>query len=204
MKLRIALGAALVAALVAATVTVVSASRGTVEEGTVYVFNTTNVVDGADAFLMRNNRGVLGWIHTNGLTPGNVYTVWWVTFASPENCTGGACGLDDVLAAAADPDNDPVGVGVFYATGHQASPDGSAYFAGFLRNGDTSDCVPAGDGPFVVLCNPLDDSHDAVVHMVIRDHGPPVPGQLAAQRSSFTGGCSAYACTNVQAAVFEP
>lgn len=204
MKLRIVLGIGLLVALAVATVSVVSASRGTVEEGTVYVFNTANEVEGTDAFLMRNNRGVLGWMHTDNLTPGHVYTVWWVTFAAPENCSGGACGLDDVLAAAADPDNDPVGVGVFYATGHRVNSDGSTYFAAFLRNGDTSDCVPQGDGPFAVLCKPLTYSHDADVHMVVRDHGPQVAEYAAAQRSSFTGGCSVFACANVQAAVFEP
>jgi hypothetical protein len=199
MKLRIGLIIALVVTLASMPA---GAAAANVQAGDVYVFNTTTEIEGADAYLMRYNRGVLGSLDTVGLQPGHVYTVWWVTFAEPENCSDGVCNLDDVLAAAANPANDQVGVGVFYATGRIAGPDGSAHFTAILHEGDTSRCVPQGDGPFVVLCNPLVDSHEADVHMVVRDHGPLIPGELAAQKGSFTGGCSVYMCSNVQAAVF--
>jgi hypothetical protein len=167
-------------------------------------FNTTEVVPYAGAQLARTDGGVSGSIHSVGLPPDHAYTVWWVVFNNPAGCVNG-CGLDDVLAAVgANANNNPAGIGVFYAAGHYVGAHGVGGFGASLREGDTTYCVPVGDGPFSALCNPLVDADTADVHMVVRDHGPMIPGQIIAQTSSFTGGCSAYACANVQAAIFEP
>jgi len=42
------------------------------------------------------------------------------------------------------------------------------------------------------------------VHLIVRPHGPVIPGMLDEQMGSFTGGCSVNACANIQAAVYQP
>lgn len=170
----------------------------------VYKFNTTEVVPNAIAQLTRTDAGVSGTIISTGLEPNHAHTLWWVVFNNPEGCVDG-CGLDDVLATVGPDANDnPANIGVFYASGHYVGATGAGGFGGSLLEGDTSNCVPEGDGPFSALCNPLVDSHTAVIHFVVRDHGPMVPGQIMQQISSFTGGCSVNTCINAHAAIFLP
>jgi len=167
-------------------------------------FNTTEVVPYAGAQLARTDGGVSASIHSVGLPGDHAYTVWWVVFNDPSGCVDG-CGLDDVLAAVGpSANNNPADIGVFYMAGHYVGAHGVAGFGASLREGDASYCVPAGDGPFSALCNPLIDAETADIHLVVRDHGPIQAGQFKAQVSSFTGGCSSYACANLQAAIFEP
>jgi hypothetical protein len=203
MKYLVALGVAVgLLAAIGLAYTASAANSHTVVP--VVKFNTTEVVPYAGARLARTDGGVSGSILSVGLPGDHAYTVWWVVFNDPSGCVAG-CGLDDVLAAVGPTANDnPANIGVFYAAGHYVGVHGTGGFGASLREGDTSYCVPAGDGPFSALCNPLVDAHTADVHLVVRDHGPMIPGQLKAQISSFTGGCSAYACANLQAAIFEP
>ena len=167
-------------------------------------FNTTEVVPYAGAQLARTDAGVSGSMHNVGLPGDHAYTVWWVVFNNPAGCVNG-CGVDDVVAAVGPTaNNNPAGIGVFYAAGHYVGVHGVAGFGATLLEGDTSYCVSVGDGPFSALCNPLLDANTAEVHMLVRDHGPMVPGLLAAQVGSFTGGCAAFTCVNLQAAIFQP
>ncbi|MFW6085201.1 MAG: hypothetical protein ACODAA_08310, partial [Gemmatimonadota bacterium] len=39
-------------------------------------FPNGDPVPGASARLLRGKNGVNGWLQTNGLTPGNAYTLW--------------------------------------------------------------------------------------------------------------------------------
>lgn len=170
----------------------------------VYKFNTTEVVPFAGANLTRTDTSVSTFMYSVGIEPNHAYTAWWVVFNNPSACVGG-CGLDDVLATVGENANDnPADIGVFYASGKYANAIGAVGLGGTLREGDTSNCVPVGDGPFSVLCNPLIDAENAEIHVVVRDHGPMVPGQIAAQLGSFTGGCSVNTCVNVQSAIFNP
>src|SRR5689334_2207004 len=99
------------------------------------------------AQLVRNDNGITCVIHTSGLVPGDVYSVWWVI-------------PDEAL--------------IFNATGGIAGGDGTATFAGHASTGpvgpvDGSVVLSNGDGFF-------DQPRTDTVIVIIRHHGPPIPG----------------------------
>lgn len=202
MRKLVILGAAL-GVLAAMGLVITASAANSFKVVPVVKFNTTEVVPFAGAQLARTDSAVSGFIYSVGIQPHHAYTAWWVVFNNPAGCVGG-CGLDDVLATVGEnANNNPADIGVFYADGKYVGVIGAVGLGGTLREGDTSYCVPAGDGPFSALCNPLVDANTAQIHLVVRDHGPMVPGQIAAQTSSFTGGCGVNACANVTAAIFD-
>jgi len=72
------------------------------------------------------------------------------------------------------------------------------------------DLVPRLEGEDHGLTNP----QGAEVHLVLRSHGPRIPGQVAEQRTTFAGGCEFFLdpgathelepgqCSDLQFAVF--
>lgn len=125
---------------------------------------------------------------------GDATTNWFIVFNDPGECTGGACGEDDVLAAATGANNDPK-IGVHFATGNVAGSSRSR-FAASLQEGDVSG---------LVFGEPLVDAMTAEIHIVIRSHGSAanlVPGELAAAIGSIGGGCVTNVCGDAQAAEF--
>ena len=74
-----------------------------------------------------------------------------------------------------------------------------AFFQGHLPIGDPSEDL-MGRG--------LQDSMAAEVHLVVRTHGPAVPGQVDEMINTFNGGCSDTfpnePCQDLQFAVFAP
>jgi len=139
----------------------------------VKVIATGTVVGSAQ--LVRNNNGIVCTIHTSGLVPGDVYSVWWVM---PEESL------------------------IYNASGGIAGADGTATFAGHASVGpvgpvDGSTVLSNGDGSF-------DQPRTDTVLVIIRHHGPPIPGQINQQTGSFNFGCGAGGCANVQRAAFLP
>jgi hypothetical protein len=127
------------------------------------------------ADLVRNNNGITCVIHTSGLVPGDVYSVWWVI-------------PDEAL--------------IFNASGGIAGGDGTATFAGHASTGavgpvDGSVVLSNGDGSF-------DQPRTDAVTVIIRHHGPPIPGIINQQTGSFNTGCGVGGCKNVQIATFLP
>jgi hypothetical protein len=127
------------------------------------------------ADLVRNNNGITCVIHTSGLVPGDAYSVWWVI-------------PDEAL--------------IFNASGGIAGGDGTATFAGHASTGpvgpvDGSVVLSNGDGSF-------DQPRTDTVMVVIRHHGPPIPGMINQQTGSFNTGCGAGGCKNVQIVKFLP
>ena len=127
------------------------------------------------AQLMRNNNGITCTIHTSGLVPGDAYSVWWVM-----------------------PDEDLI----YNASGGIAGGDGTATFAGHAATGpvgpvDNSVVLSNGDGSF-------DQPRTDTVVVIIRHHGPPIPGMINQQTGTFNTGCGAGGCANVQRAIFLP
>lgn len=203
MRKLIILGAAL-GVLAAMGLAITASAANSYKVVPVHKFNTTEVVPFAGAQLARTDSAVSGFIYSVGVEPSSIYTLWWVVFNNPAGCDG-PCDLADVLATVGEnANNNPANIGLFYGGGKQVGVIGAVGFGATLREGDTSYCVAAGDGPFAALCNPLVDANTAEVHMVVRSHGSMVPGQLGAQMSKFTGGCGVNACSNVTAAIFEP
>src|SRR5262249_4267778 len=133
-----------------------------------------NTVVGA-AQLVRNNNGITCVIQTSGLIPGDVYSVWWVI-------------PDESL--------------VLNATGGRAGDDGTATFAGHMSTGP----IPAADGSVVLSSGDgsFDQPRSDTVTVIIRHHGPPIPGSVNQQTGSFNFGCGTGGCKNVQRATFLP
>ncbi len=183
----------------------------------VYWFADGTPVSDAWGTLRSNRNGATMVLHTNSLPGGHAFTVWWVVFNHPENCSA-ACGEDDIFVGG-DPANGPdwtqidsAGVSVVFGTGHVVGDDGVASFGSHLRAGDVSghrEVVIApdfGQGPAGLL-----EPTTAEVHAVIRSHGAPLAGHVHEQIGSFGGGCTpetggdlpeGNACFDPQFAVF--
>jgi len=143
--------------------------------------------------LVRSPNGVAMNLRTTGLDPGAAYTVWWVIFNNPEFCED-FCNEPDLF-------NPDVLATVLGATGHVIGHDGVGNFAAYLAEGDTSDVAPFGlPGDAVGLI----DSTQAAIHLVVRTHGPPIPGHVKEQISTFGGGCDVNACEDQQFAAHAP
>jgi hypothetical protein len=156
---------------------------------------TTLDVTGA-ATLIRNDNKISMTFHAENLTPGNAYTVWWVIWNKPENCAiPFACDLDDLLITQL------VEVDVPFAAGLVVGTDGVGSFAASRMEGDTTGSTNHlfNAPPFA-----LEDARTAEIHLLLRDHGPAIPGQVQEQISTFLGGCDVYACYEPMFAIFSP
>jgi hypothetical protein len=172
-----------------------SARAASVGNAPVQVFPTGAPLPGTSS-LVRNDSGVSMTFQADGLIPGNAYTVWFVAFNDPSACDG-ACDVSDVLANRGVP-------AVRFAAGHVAGGSGTANFGGRLATGSTGG-PPCAAGPALGNCGPgLLDSRTAIVHLVLRTHGPAIPGLIDDQISSFNGGCPPNACANIQFAAYAP
>lgn len=108
-------------------------------------------------------------IHTKGLTPGDAYTVWFVIFEAPG-----------------------VFVDVLYAGGGVVGDNGVANFSAHLSEDDLSGLHIVPPTTF----QGLTDAEHQGVHMIIRSHGPVIPGMEYEQISTFNGGCDTNVCAD--------
>ena len=155
--------------------------------------NTFTPIPGAYARLTRNNNNITVNIHTLNLPPG-AYSVWWVIWNHPENC------LTDCLSDPDDVDNS-LGTGETFvnATGHVLGRGAAANFSASLSvGGPYSGEYFFGPG----LTNP----GGVLVLLVVRYHGPAIPGMIPQQTAYFEGGCPGglAPCEDMQFVVFEP
>ena len=145
------------------------------------------VITGAST-LVRGRHAIRMTYHATGLQPGSAYTAWWVIFNRPEHCTL-PCNLDDVLHPEASQSS------LVWAAGRIANADGGADFSAELRRGKAVPGRLFGPG--------LKDIRNAEIHIVLRNHGAPITGQVGDQLTSLDGGCETE-CIDVQAAVHLP
>ena len=118
-------------------------------------------VTGATSKLNRNANGITVNFKTDGLIPGNAYTLWFVVFGDtpgPPSST--------------------------YAAGHVIGGSGKGNFSGHLSVGDIFD-TPSPNGSLPVFNTPL----TAEVHIALRTHGPVQPGMMPDQIETIDGGC---------------
>lgn len=135
--------------------------------------------------LHRNKNGLTMNFKANGLKPG-AYTMWWVIWNRPEECaTPGACIDTDFLNAA------NVEVEVMYGGGHVVGSNGKGNFSAHLNVGDDSGSInesifeiPSAGGL------QAGNTFGSEVHLVLRTHGPVVPGLVNEQIGSYEGGCA--------------
>jgi hypothetical protein len=169
-----------------------AAGNAAVTAATAHAFPAGPIKEGASTTLVRNNAGVTATFLSPDLKVGDVYTLWWVIVNQPANCSGGACNLDDVVPF---PGNTAAGVSLLYGAGHVIPTSGRGNFAAHLAVGDTTGAM---FGPGLV------DPLGAEIHLVLRTHGPVIPGALDEQLSSFAGGCSVNTCANEISAEHKP
>jgi hypothetical protein len=126
--------------------------------------------------LVRTDSGVSAVLKTAGLEPG-AYTCWFIVFNHPEECVffdelgPGSCGLhpDDFAVGG------PAGFGFTRATGHIVGESGEATFAGHLKEGAPllNDALD--------LDEVFEDARTAEIQLLVRYHGPKVPGMVFEQ-----------------------
>ena len=123
------------------------ASAGAPESEEVRTFPGPGVVvPRASATLVQQPDGASFTFSTNGLTPGNAYTIWFVAFNNPGDCNSpmmdGAelvsfCGAPDL----GNPATEPTAV---WGAGHVVGGSGMAILGGWVAVGDTSGCDASG------------------------------------------------------------
>jgi len=148
------------------------------------------------ATLLRTNNKISMTFHANNLTPGNAYSVWWVIWNKPENCAiPNACDVGDFGIT------QTVEVDAMFAAGHVVGNSGVGNFAGSLNEDDDSGSINHlfNEPPFA-----LEDARTAEVHLLLRDHGPAIPGEVNEQISSYSGGCDTNVCYEPMFAIFSP
>lgn len=134
--------------------------------------------------LIRGRRGVWARYKAKKLIPGHAYTLWWVIWNKPENCvTPNQCNDGDF------PNAGNVEVELLYASGTVARRSGKATFYGRLRAGNDSGSINDLFGLPSFGGLQKGNTFDSEVHLVIRSHGPAIPGQVYDQISSYEGGC---------------
>ena len=153
-------------------------------KSTVDVINPILGIVTGTSTLHRNSSGITVNYKTTGLTPGYAYTIWWVIWNNPQNCsTPGECGDPDFGNAEA------VGVDVLYAAGHVVGKSGVGNFSARLNVDDDSQSIndlfglPAAGGL------QSGNTYSAEVHLVLRSHGPMIPGEVNEQIGGYLGGC---------------
>ena len=183
------------------------------DTATVHLFSDMSEVDGGWSTLTRYDGGVLMTLHTSGLNPGHVVTVWWVVFNEPSMCSDGACGENDIFI----PDEagnviigdtgpqmnmDQIGaaqISVLGATGNLIPESGEGHYSAWLGEGES---------PVAVFGPGLIDAQLAEIHLVLQDHGEMNPDLFDTQITTFHGGCDAEfpnaPCEDVQFAVHAP
>lgn len=141
--------------------------------------------------LIRSPQGLTAQFKTTELTAGHAVTLWIMFFDNPEACTvPGFCNPDIDIG------RDGVRFDFHYAGGHIVN-DSKTTLTGHVRVGELSTSGwaelvalggPGAPPPFFVT--PLTNPMGAQVILAIHSHGPAQRGRnLAAQMSSYTGGC---------------
>lgn len=118
-------------------------------------------------------------VRATGLEPDHVYTMWVVYFNDSSLCVDGCNGPDLAVA----------GAGSIWGDGAIANASGKATLTTRLRNGAGAESV--GDTPPPPFAfAPYETGPNNEFHVVVRSHGPQIPGEVEAQLSSFGGGCT--------------
>jgi len=157
-------------------------------KSTVDVINPILGIVTGTSTLHRNSSGITVNYKTTGLTPGYAYTIWWVIWNNPGEClTPNGCGDDADFGNA-----EAVGVDVLYAAGHVVGKSGVGNFSARLNVDDDSQSIndlfglpPAGGLQ-------SGNTYSAEVHLVLRSHGPMIPGEVNEQISGYLGGCTTF------------
>jgi hypothetical protein len=131
-----------------------------------------------------NSNGATIKVNTTGLEPGHTYTMWVVYFSDQTLCedrTSGNAGCNGEDLPFVN------GGGVLFGNGQVAGGNGTATFTARLNTGDGADVDDTPPPPFAFAA--YEAGEDNEFHVVIRSHGPKIPGEVGEQIHSFNGGC---------------
>lgn len=152
------------------------------------------------ARLVRTDSGVSYNLRTTGLDKGHATSNWWVIFNNPDACATEPCDLADLFVPAVD-------AAVMAGGGNAVGGSGRSSYAAHLSVGQITREHPAFEGG-PGLTNP----RGAEIHLVVRSHGPIIPGMNRAMFHSFEVGCTPETsagfgdgpneCADLQVAVF--
>jgi len=142
----------------------------------------------ASASLVRNKNGATANFNAMNLEPG-AYTLWVIVFNNRSNCGGEPCAEADLF-------NPDVEGDALFGAGHVVGNNGRGNFSAHLGVGDISGSLGFNNG--------LLDPEGAEIHLVLRYHGPVIPGMVDEQIHTIDGGCQTNDCEDVLAAVFMP
>jgi hypothetical protein len=132
-----------------------------------------------------NSNGATIKVNTTGLEPGHTYTMWVVYFSDQTLCedrTSGNAGCNGEDLPFVN------GGGVLFGNGQVAGGNGTATFTARLNTGDGADAVGNTPPPPFAFAA-YEAGEDNEFHVVIRSHGPKIPGEVGEQIHSFNGGC---------------
>jgi hypothetical protein len=158
----------------------------------VYLEEGFPVVAGASSKIVRNDNGVTVSVSTT-VDPGT-YTMWMLLWNDPSQCIVEAEEDDDGLVC--NPAVDALDC-VLFTAGHVVGDNGTLNYSGHRPVYDSSGAI----GP--PCANGLTNPQGAALHLIIRGHGPKLPGQVESQISTVGGGCDVNVCADVQAAAHE-
>lgn len=210
MRKRIGLFSVMLLAIM--TIASVAVAAGHLQASTTDVQDTYWFADGTSAggksVLTRTPGMVTVVVEGANLEPGDAYTIWWVVFNNPAECSD-ECGEDDIFTESgalniAGVEAAEIGIG--NATGNIAKADGTAEFGAILRPGPFADTghqllFPAGLVGDALLTA---SGNNAEIHIVIQSHGQARGGpQLLSQLTYFEAGCTPF-CEDVQFSVHKP
>lgn len=167
----------------------IAQSDQTYQTTNVFNLRTGNEVRGA-ATLFRTMNSATARIYTSQLRRKAAYTIWWVIWNDPSECSE-ECSEDDLGIT---------GNSVFYAGGFVTGEDGTANVTVHVDGGVLA------DGIDVLIPGGLAESNGfgAEIHLVIRSHGRILRELAADQVGTFDGACDINNCVDHQAAVFLP
>jgi len=146
-------------------------------------------VAGAISKIVRNDNGVTVSVSTT-VNPGT-YTMWMLLWNDPDSCTGGG-GLNCNPTISDPPDC------VLFTAGHVVGNNGTLNYTGHRKIFDISGFIGG-----AACADGLTNPQGADIHLIIRSHGPKLPGQVNLQISTVGGGCDVNECDDVQAAAHE-
>ncbi len=137
--------------------------------------------------LLRTDEGIAFELFTTQLVPGSPNSLWlFIDENSAE--LGGPPGLERFEIR-------------LNTDGRFADGAGEARYSGFLPSGS----LPSADGMSVLATDDgsFDDPEEAAILLLVRAHGPAIPGMEFQQTTNVNGGCPPNACVTIQEALHD-
>lgn len=133
-------------------------------------------IDGTEALLHKSSAGIAAELHTRGLTPGHVVTLWVVAIQNPDLCAANPCTPVEAMGEGVRMNTVAINGG-----GAVVDADGMVQISSFLPSGEV-------DGN--MFDSSLETPEETEVHLVLHDHGPIISGEEADMLGSYRGGCT--------------